>query len=36
VSEERYPELLAGVKQLGAKKRRLVSDAEFRALVDID
>ena len=34
--EERYPELLAAVKQLGAKKRRLVSDAEFRALVDID
>jgi isopropylmalate/homocitrate/citramalate synthase len=36
VPEARYPKLLTEVKQLGAKKRRLVSDAEFRALVDVD
>ncbi len=29
---ERYPELLAEVKALGAKKRRLVTDQEFRRL----
>ncbi len=34
VPEERFPDLLAAVKELGAKKRRLVSDAEFRILVD--
>jgi len=33
VAEERYPALLAEVKRLGAKKRRLVSDTEFRAMV---
>jgi len=35
VAEARYPELLAEVKSLGVKKRRLVSDAEFRALLDV-
>jgi len=34
VSEERFPELLAAVKRLGAEKRGLVSDGEFRALID--
>jgi isopropylmalate/homocitrate/citramalate synthase len=34
VPEERYAELLAAVKQLGTTKRRLVSDDEFRAIVD--
>ncbi len=34
--EERYPELLAEVKRLGTRKRRLVSDAEFRALAGSD
>ena len=34
VSEERRPELLATVKRLGAKKRGLVTDDEFRALVE--
>ncbi len=34
VPEERYPGLLADVKQLGASKRRLVTDDEFRALVE--
>ena len=33
VPEERRAELLAAVKGLGAAERRLVSDAEFRALV---
>jgi isopropylmalate/homocitrate/citramalate synthase len=33
VPEERWPELLAKVKALGAEKRGLVSDEEFRALV---
>jgi isopropylmalate/homocitrate/citramalate synthase len=32
VSEERHPELLAKVKALGAQKRELVTDAEFREL----
>ena len=32
VSEERHPELLAKVKALGAEKRELVTDAEFREL----
>ena len=31
--EERYPELLEAVKRAGAKKRGLVTDAEFRRLV---
>ena len=34
VAAERYPELLAAVKRLGATERRLVSDDEFRALVE--
>jgi isopropylmalate/homocitrate/citramalate synthase len=34
VLEARYPELLAEVKRQGAAKRRLVSDDEFRALVE--
>ncbi len=34
VPEERFPELLAAVKRLGAEKRGLVSDREFRALID--
>jgi isopropylmalate/homocitrate/citramalate synthase len=33
VPEERWPELLATVKALGAEKRGLVSDQEFRTLV---
>ena len=32
--EERWPELLAQVKALGARKHGLVTDAEFRDLVD--
>jgi isopropylmalate/homocitrate/citramalate synthase len=32
VSEEGYPELLDAVKRLGAKKKGLVTDAEFRRL----
>ena len=32
VPEERYPELLAEVKALGARERRLVGDDEFRGL----
>jgi isopropylmalate/homocitrate/citramalate synthase len=32
--EERYAELLAAVKELGARKRRLVTEAEFRSLAD--
>jgi isopropylmalate/homocitrate/citramalate synthase len=32
VPEERHPELLAKVKALGAQKRELVTDAEFREL----
>ena len=34
VPEERRAELLAAVKQLGTEKRGLVTDDEFRALVD--
>jgi homocitrate synthase NifV len=34
VAEDRRAELLAQVKELGARKRRLVTDDEFRALVD--
>jgi isopropylmalate/homocitrate/citramalate synthase len=34
VASERYPELLAEVKSLGAAKSRLVSDDEFRTLVE--
>jgi isopropylmalate/homocitrate/citramalate synthase len=34
VSEERYPELLAAVKRIATAKRGLVTDAEFRRLVD--
>jgi isopropylmalate/homocitrate/citramalate synthase len=34
VPEERRPELLAKVKELGARKRGLVSDEEFKRLVD--
>jgi isopropylmalate/homocitrate/citramalate synthase len=33
VPEERWPELLAAVKRLGAEKRGLVTDAELTALV---
>jgi isopropylmalate/homocitrate/citramalate synthase len=33
---ERFPEVLAAVKRLGAEKRRLVTDAEFRKLAAID
>jgi isopropylmalate/homocitrate/citramalate synthase len=32
VPEERQPELLAKVKELGARKRGLVTDEEFREL----
>jgi len=32
VPEEHYPELLEAVKRLGAKSKRLVTDAEFRRL----
>jgi len=34
VPPERYPELLAEVKRQGARARRLVSDLEFRAIVE--
>src|SRR5207237_1980439 len=34
VSDDRRAELLAKVKELGARKRGLVTDDEFRALVD--
>jgi isopropylmalate/homocitrate/citramalate synthase len=34
VPAERHAELLAAVKALGASKRRLVTDAEFRKLVE--
>lgn len=34
VPEERLPDLLAAVKELGTKKRRLVSDGEFRSLAE--
>jgi isopropylmalate/homocitrate/citramalate synthase len=34
VPEERYSELLAAVKRLGAEKRRLVDDDEFRRLAE--
>jgi isopropylmalate/homocitrate/citramalate synthase len=34
VPEERYPELLAEVKNLGAEKRALVTDNELRALAE--
>jgi len=33
VPEERWPELLAQVKELGARKRGLVTDEEFRRLI---
>ena len=32
--EERFPEVLAAVKRLGTEKRRLVTDAEFRVLIE--
>ena len=32
--EERYAEVLAEVKRLGTEKRRLVTDAEFRVLIE--
>ena len=32
--EERFPEVLAAVKRLGTEKGRLVSDAEFRDLIE--
>jgi isopropylmalate/homocitrate/citramalate synthase len=32
VPDERYPELLEAVKRLGARNKRLVTDAEFRRL----
>jgi isopropylmalate/homocitrate/citramalate synthase len=32
VPDERYPELLGAVKRLGARNKRLVTDAEFRRL----
>ena len=32
VREERYPDLLEAVKRLGAKKKGLVTDAEFRGI----
>ena len=34
LAEDRYPEVLAAVKALGTEKQRLVTDAEFRKLVD--
>jgi isopropylmalate/homocitrate/citramalate synthase len=34
VPEERWPELLAGVKELGTRKRGLVTDDELRELAD--
>jgi isopropylmalate/homocitrate/citramalate synthase len=33
VAEDRYPELLAKVKELGMRKRGLVTDDEFRAML---
>ncbi len=36
VPADRHAELLAAVKELGAKKRRLVTDDEFRTLAGID
>jgi isopropylmalate/homocitrate/citramalate synthase len=36
VPAERQAELLAAVKELGARKKRLVTDAEFRKLAAID
>jgi isopropylmalate/homocitrate/citramalate synthase len=36
VPEERWPELLAQVKELGARKRDLVTDEEFRELARAD
>ena len=33
IPEERRPEVLAAVKQLGTEKRDLVTDDEFRRLV---
>ncbi len=33
-AEDEWPELLARVKELGARKHGLVSDDEFRGLVD--
>jgi isopropylmalate/homocitrate/citramalate synthase len=34
VTEERHADLLAAVKELGSKKKRLVTDAEFRKLAE--
>jgi isopropylmalate/homocitrate/citramalate synthase len=34
VPEERFPELLAAVKRLGTRKRGLVTDPEFRRIVN--
>ena len=36
VPEERYPALLESVKRAGTKKRGLVTDAEFRRLVNAE
>jgi isopropylmalate/homocitrate/citramalate synthase len=36
VPADRHAELLAAVKELGARKKRLVTDAEFRGLAAID
>jgi isopropylmalate/homocitrate/citramalate synthase len=36
LSEERRPDVLAAVKELGTTKKRLVTDAEFRRLAAID
>jgi isopropylmalate/homocitrate/citramalate synthase len=36
VPEDRYPALLEAVKRAGTKKRGLVTDAEFRRLVNRD
>ena len=33
VAEDRYPELLAKVKELGVRKRGLVTDNEFREML---
>ncbi|HWL33035.1 MAG TPA: hypothetical protein VNP89_05470, partial [Gaiellaceae bacterium] len=34
VPEGRHPQILAAIKELGAGKKRLVTDAEFRKLVE--
>jgi len=36
VDRERWPALLAEIKRLGTQRRRLVSDEEFRSLVESD